>query len=648
MRRTRMLRSEISRRGAERQRRGAFGRAGAPRTPQKGAPTGMKKSLIAIVVVLLVGAGMAKRAVAANNGRAQTPAAPQTEQPENGRARSPSAPQTGNLSKLRRDELIGKIGEIKSFLEKSSDTNAVRLLRFAAEVEREVREKKFGLVFEEHCENIDMLLEENLPVLTEVKKRYLAGKSAKDDSPLNFLIEGDNLAALKLLKKTHRGKIDFIYIDPPYNTGKKDDFKYNDSIVDKTDTFRHSKWLSFMEKRLVLAHALLSPIGVIFISLNEIEQPSCRILCDAIFGDSNFCGQIIWRKKAGGGQTDEFFVTEHEYVLVYRKSPLFVWIDDTIEADAGFNKEDEVGKFKAVKLEKWGSSAHKEDRITMWFSITDPDGKKMFPQAPDGLPGRWRVGKKRMEDLERNGWIHWEKKNGRWVPYEKIYSEDGNLTKIKTVKCRSIFYDEVGETGDASNMLTHLFGKKDVFLNPKPVSLIEELLSHAKAKTVLDFFAGSGTTGHAVMKLNAEDGGKRKFILVTNNENGICEKVTYERLKRVMEKEKYNARLKYMKIGYQDISGKLYYEYADDLLKHIRELVELENAVDFAHDKSIAIVLTQKELDALVTADARLSSCRVVYAGHDVTTTATAKRAFAKYGIEKREIPEYYYPELEK
>ncbi len=609
----------------------------------------MKKSLIAIVAVLLVGAGMAKRAVAANNGRAQTPAALQTEQRESGRARSPSAPQTGNLSKLRRDELIGKIGEIKSFLEKSSDTNAVRLLRFAAEVEREVRDKKFGLVFEEHRERIDVELAENLPVLTEVKNRYLAAKNAKsanEDSPLNFLIEGDNLAALKLLEKTHRGKIDLIYIDPPYNTGNKD-FIYNDSYVDKTDTFRHSKWLSFMKKRLEIARRLLSKKGVLFISLNDVEQPNCRVLCDDIFGENNFCGQIIWHKKSGGGQTEEFFVTEHEYVLVYRKSVSFEWMDELIEADAGFNKEDEDGKFKAVKLEKWGSSAHKEDRLTMWFPIKTPDGKNMYPKAPDGLPGRWRVGLKRMQVLEKRGLIYWEKKDGRWVPYEKIYSEDGALTKIKKIKSRSIYYDEVGETGDATKMLTEIFGKKDMFSNPKPVDLIEELMSHANADVVLDFFAGSGTTGHAVMKLNAEDGGTRKFILVTNNENGICEKVTYERLKRVIERDKYAASVKYFKVDYIPIDGKVYYDYADDLLKHIRELVELENAIDFRTDSTIAIAVTDKEFEKFVAIDKNMEGKRVLYVGHDVLIGKSARQKLERMGIEIRIIPQYYYSEQE-
>ena len=546
---------------------------------------------------------------------------------------------TGNLSKQRRDDLVKKLGAIRGFLEKSAsgDTNVVRLLQFAAELEKEVRTKKYGLVFEEHKERVDVELEHNLPVLTENKKRFI-----DNGGDVNVLIEGDNLAALKLLEKTHRGKIDLIYIDPPYNTGNKD-FVYNDKYVDATDTFRHSKWLSFMQKRLEIAKMLLSRRGVIFISLNDVEQPNCRLMCDSIFGESNFCGQLIWHKKSGGGQTDDYFVTEHEYVLVYRKSDEFVWIDEKIEVGSSFNHEDDRGTYKAVKLEKWGSSAHKEDRLTMWFPLKTPDGKKMFPVAPDGLPGRWRVGKKRMEKLEAGNLIEWKKDGERWIPYEKIYGEG---TAFKKLKQRSILY-EIEETGDASKLLTEIFGKKDMFSNPKPIELLEVIIEHCVCDTVLDFFAGSGTTGHAVMKLNKGDRNKRKFILVTNNENGICEKVTYERLKRVIAKEGYAARLKYYKIDYVPIDEKVYYEYADELLKHTRELVELENAVDFSKDKTVAIVLTDKEAAKFVADDKRLGTCKAVYVGHDVLMRPEDKKTIKKRGIEIKIIPQYYYPELE-
>ena len=544
---------------------------------------------------------------------------------------------TGNLSKQRRDELVKKLGAIRSFLETSTDTNAVRLLQFATELEKEVRTKKYGLVFEEHKERVDVELEHNLPVLTENKKRFI-----DNGGEVNFLIEGDNLAALKLLEKTHRGKIDLIYIDPPYNTGNKD-FVYNDKYVDATDTFRHSKWLSFMQKRLEIARTLLSRRGVLFISLNDVEQPNCRLLCDSIFGESNLSGQLIWHKKSGGGQTDDYFVTEHEYVLVYRKTDDFVWYDEMIEVGTSFNHEDERGTYKAVKLEKWGSSAHKEDRLTMWFPLKTPDRKKMFPVAPDGLAGRWRVGKKRMEKLEAADLIEWKKDGDRWIPYEKIYGEG---TSFKKLKQRSILY-EIEETGDASKLLTEIFGKKDVFSNPKPIELLEVIVEHCTCDPVLDFFAGSGTTGHAVMKLNKGDGKKRKFILVTNNENGICEKVTYERLKRVIAKEGYAARLKYYKIDYVPINEKVYYEYANELLKHTQELVELENAVDFSKDKTVAIVLTDKEAAQFAADEKRMAKCKAVYVGHDVLMRSEDKKAIKRRGIEIKIIPQYYYPELE-
>ena len=191
-----------------------------------------------------------------------------------------------------------------------------------------------------------------------------------------------------------------------------------------------------------------------------------------------------------------------------------------------------------------------------------------------------------------------------------------------------------------------------MFDNPKPVKLIIQSIIVGGASsdsTILDFFAGSGTTGHAVMKLNAEDGGKRKFILVTNNENGICEKVTYERLKRVMEKEGYDARLKYFKVGYVPIAGKLYYEYADTLLKHVRELVELENAVDISHDRTVEIVLTDKELEKFAkrVSAAKSAKIRAVYVGHDVLMGAEEREALETRGVEIHRIPQYYYPELE-
>ena len=187
--------------------------------------------------------------------------------------------------------LARKLEAIKAFLAASPDPNAARLLDFAREVERDVRGKKYGLVFEEHKERVDVVLEESLPVLTEDRTRFVDRGGA-----LNFLVEGDNLAALKLLEKTHRGRIDVIYIDPPYNTGSRD-FMYNDRYVDGNDLFRHSKWLSFMEKRLRLARSIMSSRGVIFISIDDNEHAELKVLCDEIFGPSNFITSFPWQSR---------------------------------------------------------------------------------------------------------------------------------------------------------------------------------------------------------------------------------------------------------------------------------------------------------------------------------------------------------------
>ena len=385
-----------------------------------------------------------------------------------------------------------------------------------------LREKKtYGLVWEDKPEVVEERLRDELPILTEVPERAII--SEDKDAPNHILIEGDNLEALATLAYTHEGKIDIIYIDPPYNTGNND-FIYNDSYVDKEDSYRHSKWLSFMSRRLRIAKKLLSDHGVIFISIDDNEQADLKILCDSIFMPSNFCGQFIWRKKSGGGQTDRYFVTEHEYILVYQATNKFCWKDIQIEKSRkNYKYQDEKGSYNLIKLEKWGSSAHKEDRPSMYFPIKNPDGEDFYPVAPDGKAGRWRVGVKKMQTLIKDNLIEW--KNG--IPYEKDYYSETEV-KTKTQKSRSILYN-VGETGDGSNLLTNIFREKDVFQNPKPLSLIKELISHNSANYILDFFSGSGTTLHATMQLNAEDGGNRQCILITNNENNICENITYKR-----------------------------------------------------------------------------------------------------------------------
>ena len=187
-----------------------------------------------------------------------------------------------NVSKEKREKLLAKIKSIKTFIATApQDENTAQLLSYIADLEKEIKGKKYGLVFEEHREAIDELLETHTPVLTEDESLFI-----DNGGQMNFLIEGDNLTSLKLLEKTHKGKVDLIYIDPPYNTGNED-FIYNDKYIDEADTFRHSKWISFMSKRLLKAQKLLAKDGAIFISIDDNEYASLKLLCDEIFGIEN-------------------------------------------------------------------------------------------------------------------------------------------------------------------------------------------------------------------------------------------------------------------------------------------------------------------------------------------------------------------------
>lgn len=358
-------------------------------------------------------------------------------------------------------------------------------------------------------------------------------ESKSFDNTENLYIEGDNLDALKLLQETYLEKIKVIYIDPPYNTGS--DFVYDDDYSESVEGFvarsgqyddagnrlvqnvdsngrYHTDWLNMIYTRLRVAKNLLCSNGFIFISIDENEFYNLKKIANEIFGEKNAIGTFIWRKKDGGGQAKEAFVIEHEYILVYCKSDSFSWLDKTeMRGINEFNKEDGKGKYKITKLAKWGNTARREDRPSMYFPLTAPDNSDVYPIAPDGGDGRWRVGAQRMDEIIKNDLIHWEKKDGQWIPYEKEYFEN----QYKVIKERSILY-KLANTGDGSNVLTSLFGKKDTFENPKPVELIKLFLSLTTKEDdiIMDFFGGSSTTAHAVMELNSEDEGSRRFILV--------------------------------------------------------------------------------------------------------------------------------------
>lgn len=568
-----------------------------------------------------------------------------------------------NISKLHRDNLLEKISQIRKFIEKSSrDENSTNLLRYLSEIAKDVKGKKYGLVFEEHREAIDEKLETHIPVLVEEEKLFIDNGGEQ-----NFLIEGDNLAALKLLEKTHKGKIDVIYIDPPYNTGKneKQDFHYDDKFVDANDLFRHSKWASFMLNRLALARNLISDSGSIFISISDIELCTLKFLCDEIFGDKYFVTAIPRITKKQRSAQEKHMDVSHDYVLCYSKSKDFLRI---LKRNIDENKvrKDSVGTYiegdtKAILADKSKGYSAGGDYDFKY------NGKIYKPLDKNGVRNRWLWTKPRMEAAAKLGILVETGKSLRMQLYLDVKFDDKTNTMVPK-NSNLIFH-----TSDFMNSesYTNSTGSSELkgigielfqgFNNPKPIKLISDLamLSSNPNSTILDFFAGSGTTGHAILNLNAEDKGHRRFILCTNNENNICREITYQRLKTVItgkrkDKSKYSeglpGSLKYFRIDYVPISEKLYYEYADELLLHIRELVELENGINFNNNSEIAIILTDEEMVEFVESNKKKKNLEVkkIYYGHNVLLSSAQTSFLKKHNIKLNVIPDYYYQELEK
>jgi len=543
---------------------------------------------------------------------------------------------SNNISKQKRVELTTKIAQIRSFLLKSTqDENTENLLTYLGQVEKEVSGKKYGLVFEEHRETIDEILDSHIPVLSENSGLFI-----DNGGELNFILEGDNLAALKLLEKTYRRKIDLIYIDPPYNTGNKD-FIYDDSYVDKTDGYIHSKWLSFMERRLKIAKKLLSENGSIFISIDENEYANLRLLCNQIMGENLHVATIAWQKRYSR-ENREAIGDSHEYIMVYAYNvDKFKNFRNRLPLTEKQNKlyknpdNDQRGPWQSVSLLAQGY------RPNQMYKIVAPNGTEHLP--PEGRC--WSTIKSEFAKALNDDRIYFGP-TGNGVPRKKQF-----LNEAKGLVPWSWWpHEEVGHTDEAKKETGALLGNMTAFSTPKPVRLIDRIISIASTHNsiVLDFFAGSGTTGHAVLAHNAKDKkSKRKFILCTNNENGICREVTYERIKRVIEKEGYRASLKYFKIDYVSVNERMYYEYADELLHHIRELVELENGVDFKHNAELAIILTDDEMDEFVDNPESFEKCVRLYKGHDVLLSGEQIELLNARGVEIITIPNYFYKELE-
>lgn len=553
-----------------------------------------------------------------------------------------------NISKQKREDLLNKIKEIRTFISAApQDENTGNLLSYLSDLEKDVNGKKYGLVFEEHREEIDEVLATHTPVLTEQSDLYI-----DNGGQMNFLIEGDNLASLKLLEKTRKGKIDLIYIDPPYNTGASN-WIYDNDYVDGNDLFKHSKWLSMMHSRLTLAKNLLTDKGVLICAIDENESATLRLLLDDIFGaDYEYnCITIIHNPR--GIQGKNFSYTNEFAYFVIPKG-------DKIIGERHLS-DDEI---YWSPLRNWGSESLRTDARNCFYPIIVNDDKIIG--FGDVSPNDYHPKK---NELLEDGSIAVYPIDAKGVERKWRYarqSVEGILDYLAVKKTRGVYDIKLGKTfgtyktvwsdpkydanGYGKQLLNSILPNCS-FDFPKSLWNVYDCLYSVVAKksdaTILDFFAGSGTTGHAVMKLNAEDGGNRKFILCTNNENNICRDVTYERIKRVIDKEGYSASLKYYKVDYISINELMYYEYADELLLHIRELVELENGVNFTNNAEIAIVLTEEELDNFISQLENNTKCRKLYLGHDILMDAQQAQVLRDKKITVNIIPDYYYKELE-
>ena len=597
-----------------------------------------------------------------------------------------------NVSKQKSEDLLAKIKAIRTYIATApQDENTANLLAYLSELEKDVGAKKYGLVFEEHREEIDEVLSTHTPVLTEDGSLFIV-----NGGQMNFLVEGDNLASLQLLEKTHKGKIDLIYIDPPYNTGNRD-FIYDDAFVDKTDLFSHSKWLSFIERRLRLAKKLLSASGAIFISIDDNEEAALKLLCDDIFGENCFAANISWQRTYSIRNDSKGIPLEVEHILVYSKSES--WqpnkLPRTAKMDASYSNPD------GDRCAWMSGSPIASDAKThqgMVYAIQHPlTGKLLYPN----VTAHWRYSQEQMLEY-MNGWceytlrdLHDEEKRAEICgvsvdevrkdvkaivlaksfeesyekakivldngPWPRFYFTNGGKGGIRRkVYADSVggriatnywMYDEVGHTDEAKKELKAIFDGNIPFDTPKPIRLLDRILHIGSQddSIILDFFAGSGSTGQAVMNYNAtNEGSNRRFILCTNNENNICREVTYERIKRVIDKEGYAASLKYFKVDYIPVSERMYYEYADELLAHIRELVELENGINFTGNAEVGIVLTEDELAAFIANGEAFAKCRKLYMGHDLLPDEEQEKILRSRGVEISIIPDYYYKDLQE
>ena len=593
-----------------------------------------------------------------------------------------------NLSQEKRQRMLAFLDTIRQ--EHKDDDDVLIAL---GEIERELNAKKYGLVWEQHEEAVDVMMRTHIPVFTEDAGKEITTSAG---GVYNFLLEGDNLHSLRLLEKTHRGRIDVIYIDPPYNTGSKD-FVYDDAYVDDNDGYKHSKWLSFMNQRLLSARNLLKKDGVLVISIGYQEVNNLMLLCQEIFSDRQVACVTI---QTSGGKPNGGFTYVHEYII-------FVTPNDFQPRKMSFTGGISRSPFEGLTLSTFDKTTRPNqaypifiDRETMNIvgvgkSLTErvnegtysgelADFPFDFDEAPKGTAALWPISSKGAECVWRliperlkndweKGYLKVSKNKSKVNPneYSVQYLPEGVISKIKSGELEvvgqepgaptlvfgenktvggeipTIWTEKDFHTTKGTAAIKEIFGDKR-FSYPKPLELIVEILrAVTKADSVvLDFFAGSGTTGQACLELNKQDSGNRRFIVCTNNEGDICNNVTYPRLQTIISGVRIDgstysdgipANLKYYRTDFVARDE----EYLSDaLLEHIAEMVQLEHGIRIDGQRYI-MVMSDEEADALEQNWSNYTDVQAMYISKNVLFTSSQVSLFKETA--QFIIPDYYF-----
>lgn len=633
-----------------------------------------------------------------------------------------------NLSKIKRDEMIAFLDELKKT---HSDDASIRAFNM---IENHLREKKYGLVWEEHSEEVDELLAENIPVLTADPERRLC---TDENLPWNFIIQGDNLQALYLLEKTHRGKVDCIYIDPPYNSGAKD-WKYNNDYVDTNDVYRHSKWLSMMKNRLLLAKHLLNPDdSVLIVTIDEKEYLRLGCLLEELFPTAKIQMVTDVINPRGTNRENEFSRVE-EYIFICRigsasvvktENNMLGNTDETGKARVwyAFNRGNNPrtganGQFFPIYID---AKTKTIKEIGEPMDIDVPPEKfpqkeglvSVFPINAQGNESIWRAIPETTREWVKRGYVkvsQFEKRNNRWtlsyIPsgmQQRIESgeivvegrcPDGSLdiqhidTTQEKVNPRSVWYQQQHNATDYGAAIIKKIIPNHVFSYPKSLYAVQDTLrffiKEKKNAIVVDFFAGSGTTMHAVNLLNAEDDGHRTCIMVTNNEisaeeekdftkrgikkgdyeweeKGIAKFITWPRticsIQGVDVKgnalkgnyfgtdrpmaDGFKANVKFFKCDWTPRKPEDYL-LSNALCLHIREMIELQNGIEVDNIKNV-LILNKSDLKKYILDPERYVQVQNVWINQNIILNAEELKLLEAKGY--KYIPrEFFGQELKE